>query len=112
LLLNPDDDPLRVVRREHPAIVVLGCHASKPLAAARACRAIKTEHDPPWVGLLNGPGMKLDPTEMMGQFLADGYLEGPVQPADVAQWVARIAAGERPVVLNPRRMPLWRRWLP
>ena len=109
LLLTPTDDPLRVVRREHPQVVVLGCHPSQPLAAVRTCRALKTEHDPPLVGVLNGPGVSLDPDEVMRHYLADGYLLGPTTPESVATWVAALAAGERPISLEGGGRPIWKR---
>ncbi len=111
ILLTPTDDPLRVVRREHPALVVLGCHPSQPLAAVRTCRALKTEHAPPLVGVLNGPGVTLDAQEVMGHYLADGYLQGPATTAQVIAWVAELGAGSRPVNLSGARRPLWRRLL-
>lgn len=110
ILLTPTDDPLRVVRREHPAVVVLGCHVAQPLAAVRTCRALKTEQSPPLVGVLNGPGVRLDPDEVMDHYLADGYLCGPVDTDAVAVWVRELAAGARPVRGGDRRAGPWRRW--
>ena len=111
LLLAPADDPLRVVRRERPALVVLGCHPAHPMAAIRTCRALKTEISPPLVGVLNGPGLTLDPEEVMGHYMADDYLCGPTDPAHVARWVAALAAGERPVELSGQTRPFWQRLL-
>lgn len=111
ILLTPTEDPLRVVRREHPEVVVLGCHPSQPLAAVRTCRALKTEHDPPLVGVLNGPGVTLDPDEVLSHYLADGYLRGPTTADGVATWVAALSAGERPITLSGAGTPLWKRLL-
>ncbi len=109
ILLAPTDDPLRVVRKERPRVVILGCHASRPLAAIRTCRALKTEQSPPLVGVLNGPGVTLDPEEVMQHYLADGYLLGPTTIAEVVSWVAKVRSGARPVVLAGSGRPLWRR---
>jgi len=112
LLLEPTEDPLRVVRRERPELVILGCQASQPLAAARTCRALKTELDPPRVGVLNGPGLPLDPKDVMDQYLADGYLGGPADPETVRSWAERLRDGERPVVVAQPARGWWRRLLP
>lgn len=106
-----DEEPLRLIRRVRPALVLLTVAEGRPGEASALCRAIKTEAgSPPRVGLLDPGGRLTEPAAAAQACLADGLLGGTPPDLDARlRFVADTLAGAKPVTLFPVEGGLLRR---
>lgn len=96
--LTPEDDPLRTTRRVRPAVLLLAVPPGGVQGALRAARSLKTEANPPRVGLVDLGGRIDDPADAIQSYLADGVLVGRFDAATVRRFVSDMVTGARPVV--------------
>ena len=98
-----DEDPLRAARRLKPAVVLLAIPLGRTQGALRAARSLKTEANPPRVGLIDRPGRLSDPEGAIAGGVADGYLSGTADADAMRAFVADMRAGRRPIVKGAER---------
>lgn len=96
--LTEADDPLRTTRRVRPAVLLLAVPPGGAQGALRACRSLKTEANPPKVGLLDLGGRIDDPADAIQSFLADGVIVGRFDADTVRRFVSDMVTGARPIV--------------
>ena len=102
--LGPGEDPVRAVRSQRPALVLLEVPRAQSGNTLRACRAIKTDAGtPPRVALLDLRGRLSHPRNAVEGCLADGYLGRELASAELAGFVADVLAGKRPIIEGERR---------
>ncbi|MCB9781147.1 MAG: hypothetical protein H6742_21450 [Alphaproteobacteria bacterium] len=110
--LAVDDDPVRAVRQQRPAIVLLEVPRGRSGNALRACRTIKTDAGtPPAVALVDVEGRLEEPLAAVEACMADGSLGTVEDEQAVRAFVHDVLAGRRPVVPAAARGGLLRRWL-
>mgnify|MGYP000250283138 CR=1 FL=1 len=99
---EPSDHPVRLVRHNRYDIVLI---ALPRLAARRGLglvRTLKTDGGrPPPVGVLDPWRRLRDIPGAMESSLADGYLGGSVDASVLADFLAALQAGDRPLVKRP-----------
>lgn len=98
---GPGENPLRAVRRLHPAAILLAVPRGRSKEAVRTCRLIKTDSGtPPLVGLLDQWSRIRHPERTLSHAMADGYIGGRIDDADLLRFAHSLLHGERPVVTN------------
>jgi hypothetical protein len=98
---GPGENPLRAVRRLNPAAILLAVPRGRSNEAVRTCRLIKTDSGtPPLVGLLDQGSRIRRPERTLSHALADGYIGGRIDAADLLSFVLSLIQGDRPVVIN------------
>ena len=98
---GPGENPLRAVRRLHPAAVLLAVPRGRSSEAVRTCRLIKTDSgNPPLVGLLDQWGRIRHPERTLSHALADGYLGGRIEDGELLVFARQLLAGERPMMVK------------
>ena len=98
---GPGENPLRAVRRLHPAAILLAVPRGRSNEAVRTCRLIKTDSGtPPLVGLLDQWSRIRRPERSLSHSLADGYIGGRIDSAELLDFAVSLLRGDRPVVIN------------
>jgi hypothetical protein len=108
----PGADLLRHARSSRPDLCALFVHPWRPARCLRQCRWLKTDRHPiERVAVINLDGPPRDPADVLEGHLADGYWQGGARPEDLAEFLGRVWAGERPVEVRPSAMGLLARLL-
>jgi CheY-like chemotaxis protein len=103
----PGVDLLRYARSSQPDMVVLFAHPWRADKAYRQCRWLKTDLRPTHrVAIINLDAPPREPSLVMEQDRADGYWQGGARTPELAAFLQRVWAGERPVVVKKSAMGL------
>ena len=109
---GPGENPLRAVRRLHPAAILLAVPRGRSNEAVRTCRLIKTDSGtPPLVGLLDQWSRIRRPERTLSHSLADGYIGGKIDSDDLLGFTISLLRSERRVLINDPPPGLFKRLL-
>ena len=106
--MAPDgEDSLRAARTLRPDLALISVPARRSESSLRLCRTLKTDVRPVGaVGVYDRGAWPRPPGMVIGVWLADGYLTGACQAADLASFAQSLWRGERPIRLDrPPREP-------
>jgi hypothetical protein len=99
---DPSENPVRLVRRLRPELMLLALGRGRLSPGLQSCRVIKTDQGrPPRVGLTDRWSRLRDPDQALVGCDGDGYLGGVPDAAALRMFVADLMAGRRPVHLHP-----------
>ena len=109
---GPGEDPLKAARVIRPDLALLSLHRHRPDAALKLCRLLKTDLSPVrWVGIY-GSGSGPPPEEVLGPWMADGYLGGPPNAPRLLQFLEAMGRGDQPCISPPPPPSGWlRQWV-
>jgi DNA-binding response OmpR family regulator len=98
---QPGEDPLKTARLLTPDLVFLTLHPYRPDDTLRLCRMLKTDLAPIRHVAIYASGSGPPPEEVLGPFLADGYMGGPIEPKGLLSFLDSVQRGEKPCVSPP-----------
>ena len=103
----PGEDLLRHARSTKPDMVVLFAHPWRAEKAYRQCRWLKTDLRPTHrVAIINLDAPPRESKLVMDHDQADGYWQGGAKPDELVDFLQRVWAGEKPVVVKKSAMGL------
>ncbi len=99
---DPDESPLRLVRRLRPDTLLLALGRGRLAPGLALCQRICTDAGRvPRIGLTDRWSRLRDPAAALATCGAEGYLGGVADDAALVAFVGELNAGRKPVLLHP-----------